>query len=123
GSEEVGLRTMVDGRDTNGAHLSEGTDEIGEEEADLRATSESLGEDEIIDYISDKPVKLRGNEPVRQRIARALFHEYGISVDDMERDFPIPIEIEGRRRGVKRADIAVFAPDTPHTPANLRRVV
>jgi type I restriction enzyme M protein len=95
----------------------------GRERTELGATVESVGEDEIIDYISDKPVKLRGNEPVRQRIARALFHEYGISVDDMERDFPIPTEVDRKRRGVKKADIAVFKPGAPHLLENLQRVV
>jgi type I restriction enzyme M protein len=114
---------MSDDRDANVAEINEGADDISTDEAEPDAASESLGEDEIIDYITDRPVKLKGNEPVRQHIARALFHEYGISVDDMARDFPIPIEIEGRRRGVRRADIAVFAPDKPHTLANLQRVV
>lgn len=115
-------RAMVEDRDEVDARLGEG-DETSEDEAGTESSVESLGEDEIIDYITDKPVKLRGNEEVRQRIARALFHEHGISVDDMARDFPIPIEIEGRRRGVKRADIAIFVPDEPKTLVNLQRVV
>lgn len=114
---------MPDDRGSEVTLTSEDIDETVEDEGDSSAALDSLGEDEIIDYISDKPVKLRGNETVRQRIARALFHEYGISVDDMARDFPIPIEIEGRRRGTKRADIAVFAPDAPHTIENLQRIV
>lgn len=114
---------MSDDRDATAMQVQEGANETGGVEVDPNAAVESLGEDEIIDYITDRPVKLKGNEPVRQRIARALFHEYGISVDDMARDFPIPIEIEGRRRGVKRADIAVFAPDSKHTLDNLQRVV
>jgi type I restriction enzyme M protein len=123
GNERVGHNTMTDGRDVDEAPDDSGADEFGEEGTEPRGAAESLGDKEVIDYISDRPVKLTGNEPVRQRIARALFHEYGISVDDMERDFPIPIEVEGKRRSVKRADIAIFAPDTPHTLANLQRVV
>ncbi|MFJ7210737.1 restriction endonuclease subunit M [Amycolatopsis sp. NPDC098790] len=84
---------------------------------------ESLGENEIIDFITGRPVKKKGNEEVRQRIARALYVEYGISLDDMERDFSIPIEVEGRRRGTKRADIAVFVSGSPHTLENVERVV
>jgi type I restriction enzyme M protein len=84
---------------------------------------ESLAEDEIIDFITAKPVKLKGNEEVRQRIARALYHEYGILVQDMERDFPIEVSAVGRRRATRRADIAIFAHGAEHTLANLRRVV
>ncbi|GGK89259.1 restriction endonuclease subunit M [Sphaerisporangium melleum] len=100
--------------------------DIGEpDEATSSPESEldSLAEDETIDFITGKPVKLKGGEPVRQRIARVLFHEYGISVDDMARDFPIPVQADGKRRTVKRADIAVFAHGAPKVLANLRRVV
>lgn len=84
---------------------------------------ESLAEDEVYDFISAKPVKLKGNEEVRQRIARALFHEYGIAVGDMERDFPIRIAATGQRRATKKADIAIFERHASHTMENLRRVV
>ncbi len=83
----------------------------------------SLADDETIDFITDRPVRLRGNEAVRQQIARSLSVEYGIPVDDMARDFPIPIQTENARRGVKKADIAVFAQGEPHTLENLQRVV
>lgn len=73
----------------------------------------------VLDFISGtKELKETAKEQVRQRIARALFHEYGISVDDMEADFPVTAD--GRRR---RVDIAIFSTDHEHTPENLRRVV
>ncbi|GAA3509219.1 type I restriction enzyme M protein [Streptosporangium album] len=100
--------------------------DIGEPEeatSSQEGEPDSLAEDETIDFITGKPIKLRGSEPVRQRIARVLFHEYGISVDDMARDFPIPIQADGKRRVTKKADIAVFAHGAPKTLANLRRVV
>ncbi|SFO15916.1 type I restriction enzyme M protein [Actinomadura madurae] len=84
---------------------------------------DSLADDEIIDFITGKRVRDRGSEPVRQRVARALFHEYGISVADMERDFPIPVDAVGRRRTTKKADIAIFEHEAEHRPENLRRVV
>ena len=52
----------------------------------------ALGEGKILDYITGKPLKDSPKEIVRQRIARALFHEYGISVDDMEPDFKLTVE-------------------------------
>ena len=73
----------------------------------------------ILDFISGtKELQETPKEVVRQRIARALFHEYGISVDDMEADFSV--RVGGRRR---RVDVAIFASGEPHTPDNLRRVV
>lgn len=93
------------------------------EEPEAGSTVDSLADDETIDYITGNRIKLKGSEPVRQRIARALFHEYGISVDDMARDFPIQISVEGQRKVTKKADIAIFAPGSEHTLANLRRIV
>ena len=75
---------------------------------------ESLAEDEVIDIITNRPAKLRGNEEVRQRIARALTQEYGISREDMERDFPIQVNRDGQRRATKKADIAIFERGTKH---------
>ena len=65
-----------------------------------------------------REVKETPKELVRQRIARALFHEYGISVEDMAAD--CPVRIGGRRR---RVDIAIFAAGESHTLENIQRVV
>lgn len=67
-------------------------------EAAEPATEEftAIEEGKLLDYITGEPIKDTAKEQVRQRIARALFHEYGISVDDMQSDFPI--KVEGRRR-------------------------
>lgn len=71
-----------------------------------------------LDYISGGVVRETAKEQVRQRIARALFHEYGISVEDMERDFPVPGA--GTR---KKVDIAIFSHGTEHVEGNIRRIV
>ncbi len=78
----------------------------------------ALEEGKILDYITGKPLKDSAKEQVRQRIARALFHEHGISVDDMEPDFKL--KVDGRN---KKVDIAIFEAGAEHTVANLRRVV
>ena len=101
--------------------LSQNGDETGEVSVSAGAV-ETLAEDEAIDFITSTPVKLKGNEEVRQQIALALYSEYGIRVQDMERDFRIDVEVEGRKAR-KKADIAIFEPETEHTMANLRRVV
>ena len=51
----------------------------------------AIEEGKLLDYITNEPVKDTPKEQVRQRIARALFHEYGISVDDMEPDFKLMV--------------------------------
>ena len=72
-----------------------------------------------LDFISGtKEVKETPKELVRQRIARALFHEYGISVEDMAADFPVLVG--GRRR---RVDIAIFAAGESHMPEHIQRLV
>jgi type I restriction enzyme M protein len=73
----------------------------------------------IPDYISGtKNVKDTPKEQVRQRIARALLHEYAISGDDMESDFAVTIE--GKR---KKIDVAIFHHDAEHMLENMSRVV
>ncbi len=72
----------------------------------------------VPDYITGKPVAENDKERVRQRIARALFHEYGISVNDMEPDFRVKVD-----RSNKKIDIAIFAPGAPHAAENVQRVV
>ncbi len=69
----------------------------------------------LLDYISVVPIKETKKEIVRQRIVRALIHEYGLSPDDMERDFNVG--------GRKKADLAIFSNNTEHTIENLRRAV
>ncbi|MGH3978594.1 MAG: type I restriction enzyme HsdR N-terminal domain-containing protein, partial [Pseudonocardiaceae bacterium] len=82
----------------------------------------TLADDEVVDYITDEPVKETEKEKVRQRIARALIHEYGIAVEHMARDFPVAIVTDTGRRQTKRADIAIFS-TAAHTLENLRRVI
>jgi len=78
----------------------------------------SVEDGKIVDYITGELKSETGKEKVRQRIARALFHEQGFSPDDMAADFPVTVE--GRR---KRVDLAVFKPGTKHAAENLQRVV
>jgi type I restriction enzyme M protein len=78
----------------------------------------AIEEGKLLDYVTGRPIPDNPKEQVRQRIARALFHEYGISVDDMEPDFKV--KIDGR---VKKIDLAVFAPGSEHVPVHLRRMV
>jgi type I restriction enzyme M protein len=94
-------------------------DDIDSSQGD--SSESSLEEGMILDYITGKAIKDSGKEQVRQRLARALFHEYGISVDDMIPDYRM--KIDGR---TKKVDIAIFIPGTKpeeRSPETLRRVV
>jgi type I restriction enzyme M protein len=94
--------------------------DIEVEEIDQAGDDEitSLEEGKLLDYITGEPVKETPKEEVRQRIARALFHEYGISVEDMVPDFKM--NVDGRRKSI---DIAIFEPGAAKTLENLRRIV
>ena len=78
----------------------------------------ALEEGKVFDYITGKQVKESDKERVRQRIARALIHEYGIAAEDMEPDFKI--KLLGKNRKI---DIGIFKPGQPHTEDNLYRAV
>jgi type I restriction enzyme M protein len=81
-----------------------------------------MSEDTATDYITGLEVKDSPKERVRQRIERALFHEYGFPTDSMESDFLIPVEVGGKTRR-KKVEIAIFDYGQEHTLENLRRVV
>ena len=68
-----------------------------------------------LDYVSGKQLKETNKELVRQRVVRALIHEYGFSPEDMDFD----ISIGGR----KKVDVAIFHHGKEHTIENLGRAV
>lgn len=68
-----------------------------------------------LDYVSGKQVKETKKELVRQRVVRALIHEYGFSPEDMDLDFSIG--------GRKKVDVAIFHHGKEHTIENLGRAV
>ena len=92
------------------------------ENSDVTDVVTAIADDGLIDYVTGREVKDKPKERVRQRIERALFHEYGLSVEDMEPDFPLPVEVDGKTRW-KKVEIAVFAHEKEHTVENVRRVV
>ena len=69
----------------------------------------------LLDYISGDQIKETKKELVRQRIVRALIHEYGISPDDMERDFKVT--------GRKKIDVAIFHHGKEHGIEHISRIV
>lgn len=87
-------------------------------EQDAQAPDGALEEGKVFDYITGNPVKDSDKERVRQRIARAIIHEYGIAAEDMEPDFKI--KVSGKNR---KLDIAIFKHGTEHTVDNLYRAV
>jgi len=92
------------------------------EHEDLGYEDPLISEGTITDYITGREVKDSPKERVRQRIERALFHEYGFPTDSMASDFLIPVEVGGKARR-KKVEIAIFDYGQEHTLENLRRVV
>lgn len=72
----------------------------------------------MLDYLTNNPIKETPKELVRQKTLRALFHEYGISAEDMELD--VKVKIGGKQQKI---DIAIFEHGAEHIPENIRRVV
>lgn len=91
-----------------------------EDEENGASTSDvtAIEEGKTLDYITGKPIAENDKERVRQRIARALFHEYGLAVDDMEPDFKV--NVDGAN---KKIDIAIFETGSEHKPENVQRLV
>ena len=100
-------KTVSDDADVNGT-------DVAMEPGD----SSDLDEGKIFDYITGAPLKDSDKEKVRQRIARAIIHEYGIAAEDMEPDFKV--KVGGKNR---KLDIAVFKPGTEHVAGNMYRAV
>ncbi|GAA2406326.1 N-6 DNA methylase [Actinomadura vinacea] len=99
----------------------EGEHKGADKSAETQVTA--LNEGEVDDFIDGGAVKETEKEKVRQRVARALFHEYGIAPDDMTRDFTVTVRVDGTRDKKKKADIAIFARGAEHNEENLRRIV
>src|SRR4051812_27321002 len=97
---------------------AEQVEEVAEESGTSADEASAIEDGKILDYITGKPVTENDKERVRQRIARAMFHEYGISVDDMEPDFKM--KVDGSN---KKIDIAIFEPGSEHRTENVRRLV
>ena len=93
-------------------------DAIGADNAVESADTSDIEEGKIFDYITGGPLKDTDKEQVRQRIARAIIHEYGIAAEDMEPDFKV--KVQGKTR---KLDIAIFSPGMPHTTEHLYRAV
>ena len=68
-----------------------------------------------LDYVSGEHIKETKKELVRQRVVRALIHEYGFSPEDMRLNFSIG--------GRKKIDIAIFHHEKEHLMENLGRAV
>lgn len=72
----------------------------------------------MLDYLTNNPIKQTPKELVRQKTLRALFHEYGLSAEDMELD--VQIKVDGKS---KKIDIAIYEHGSEHLLDNIRRIV
>jgi len=81
----------------------------------MQAEENTIPTGYTLDYVSGKQIKETKKELVRQRIVRALIHEYGFSPEDMALDFSIG--------GRKKVDVAIFHHGKERTIENLGRAV
>ena len=81
----------------------------------VNQTEKTIPAGYTLDYVSGKQIKESKKEMVRQRVVRALIHEYGFSPDNMVLDFPVA--------GRKKIDIAIFHNEQEHSQDNLSRAV
>ena len=81
----------------------------------VNQTEKTIPAGYTLDYVSGKQIKESKKEMVRQRVVRALIHEYGFSPDNMVLDFPVA--------GRKKIDIAIFHNEQEHSRDNLSRAV
>lgn len=92
--------------------------------AENGGNGEAMSDGYLLDYITGQKVKENGKELVRQRIARALFHEYHIPPQHMERDLKFKA---GDNNSSFKVDIAIFGSarqeGQPRDISDLRRVV
>lgn len=86
--------------------------------SDTESATLAIEDGMMLDYLSNKAIKDTPKEQVRQRMIRALFHEYGIDVNDMALN--VSVKVNNR---VKRIDIAIYEHDKPHELENIRRIV
>lgn len=81
----------------------------------VNQTEKTIPAGYTLDYVSGKQIKESKKELVRQRVVRALIHEYGFSPDNMVLDYPVA--------GRKKIDIAIFHNEQEHSQDNLSRAV
>lgn len=81
----------------------------------VNQTEKTIPAGYTLDYVSGKQIKESKKELVRQRVVRALIHEYGFSPDNMVLDFTVA--------GSKKIDIAIFHHEQNHSQDNLSRAV
>lgn len=87
---------------------------VSKETTDVLAIEDGM----MLDYLTNNPIKQTPKELVRQKTLRALFHEYGLSAEDMALD--VPMKVDGKR---KKIDIAIYEHGAEHLPENIRRIV
>jgi type I restriction enzyme M protein len=74
---------------------------------DVNTDIETIADGMLIDYVTGGQVKDTPKELVLQRTARAMFHEYHLDIDLMDREIPIQFEDNGKNKRSK-IDIAIF---------------
>lgn len=88
---------------------------------DVNTDLETIEDGMLIDYITGGQVKETPKELVVQRTARAMFHEFHIDIDLMDRQIPIQFEENGKKKRSK-VDVAIFDTTEDKDSKNLKKI-
>ncbi|MCD9501970.1 N-6 DNA methylase [Photobacterium phosphoreum] len=88
---------------------------------DVNTDTETVADGMLVDYVTGGQVKETPKELVIQRTARAMFHEYHLDIDLMDRQIPIQFEDNGKKKRSK-IDIAIFDTAEDKAAKNLNKI-
>lgn len=74
------------------------------------------------DLLSGEKRKSSEKERLLQRMIKIMAEEYRYPLETMDRDVPVPVALDGKRRTV-RADLVVYRPGVSKTLANVERLI
>lgn len=88
--------------------------DVGAAVAELKA----IPDGKVVDFITGKLLNDTPEEYVRQNVEMSLVLEYGYAREQIEVEFKIKVGSQS-----KRVDLAIFAPEVPHTQDNIQIII
>ncbi len=85
-------------------------------------TAPDLEEDTVADLLTGAERKASDLELIVQRMIRVLAGEYHFPLETIDRDFPVVVEIDGKKRK-RKADLVVFDTDASDSSRKVLRIV
>src|ERR1700674_2578994 len=85
-------------------------------------TAPDLEEDTVADLLTGAERKASDLELIVQRMIRVLAGEYHFPLETIDRDFPVVVEIDGKKRK-RKAELVVFDTDASDSSRKVLRIV